>query len=452
MFGNFLQVKAGEFHLCLERWREELGPAFRINLMGMTFVCVDDPEITHYVLKERPERFRRRRSLETVIKEMGFNGLFSSEGESWRRQRRIVAQALNSAHLHRFFPNLEVTTERFRKRLTNAHEANESLDLCRELMRYTVDVTALLAFGIDVNTIETDGPVIQQHLDKVFPMLNRRINMPIPYWRYFPLKADRELKAALKEVKRHVNQFIDDCRARMASNPDLFGSPTNFLEAVIAAQDEDGSRFSDEEIYANVITLLLAGEDTTAITLAWALKFFCDYPDFFKRARDEADAVLGEDFMPRNYDAIGSLPFIEAFANETMRVKPVAPLLAVDPNEDVELLGMNIPKGTPIMMLIRYGANSAENFSAPASFDPDRWLTAPGDLQKHNTKAFLPFGTGPRFCPGRNLALLEIKMVLAMICRNFDVRLDLPSAEVKEKLSFTMMPDRLTARISPRAL
>jgi len=452
LLGNLLQVDIRKFHLHLEQWCDELGPIFKIQMGSREIVCVADAELINEMLRDRPDTYRRRRSFETIISEMGFNGVFSSEGEDWRRQRKQVALALNSAHLRQFTPKLLETTDRLRRRWDVAADAGTNVDLCRDLMRYTVDITTQLAFGINVNTLETDGPVIQQQLDKVFPMLGRRINAPFPYWRYFRLRRDRELDEALANIRETVEGFIADCRQRMSDQPELFEAPTNFLEAIIAAQaTEEGAEFTDDDIYANVLTLLLAGEDTTANTIAWAAKYFIDFPEFLDRARAEVDGVIAPATAVTDYAQLSQLPFIEAFANETMRLKPIAPLNGLETNEGVELLGYYLPPNTPVIALTRHVAVDPTNFGEPERFNPERWLN-PGEIEgcPHNPQAFLPFGTGPRFCPGRNLALAEIKIVLAMLVRNFDLSLTDPDQSVDEKLSFTMLPDNLVVNFSPR--
>ena len=450
--GNLLQIDLEKFHVQLENWCDAIGPIFTFRMGGREIVCLSDTGTINDMLRARPTVWRRVRAIERVTGEMRVKGVFSAEGDEWKLQRKVVAMALNSAHINRFFPKLEATTRRLKRRWDRAADAGTTVELCRDLMRYTVDVTTQLAFGIDVNTIETDGPVVQQHLDKVFPMLHRRINAPFAYWRYFRLPSDRELDRALAEIEKTVNGIIVDCRKRMQEQPELYELPTNFLEAIIAAQtSESGADFTDEQIYANVLTLLLAGEDTTANTIAWACKYFIDFPEIFARARAEADTVLGDDVVAGDPDMLKRLPFIEACVNETMRLKPVGPIFALEANEDVEVMGCNVPAGTTVFGLSRHIAVSPDNFGQPETFDPDRWLaTGPADTNPHNTEAFMPFGTGPRFCPGRNLALTEIKMVIAMLCHNFDLALATPDVPVLEKLAFAMMPKNLNVQFSAR--
>ena len=450
LVGNFFDIDPRRFHLILEDWCDQLGPVFTFRVAHRQILCLAYPDEINQILRDRPETFRRRKTFETVIKEMGFNGLFSSEGENWKRQRKIVAQALNSAHLNRFFPNLARSTNRLKGRWERAAASSDPVDLCKDLMRFTVDVTSELAFGIDVNTLETDGPIIQQHLDKVFPMLGKRVNMPIPLWRWFPSKKDKELAAALDAIAVEINQIIARCKQRIADDPSILDDPSNFLEAIMAAQKEHSDDFSDQDIYANVLTLLLAGEDTTANTIAWATNYFVDFPEFLKAAREELDEVVGNSDLPTGSEQLGKLKFLEAFANETMRLKPVAPLNGLETNVATTIGDIAVPPGTPVLTLTRHCAIQDQYFSNAEQFNPYRWLDN-DDSANHDTSAFLPFGTGPRFCPGRNLALAEIKMCLAMLIKHFDFEREALEKPVRESLAFTMYPANLHIRFTSRA-
>ena len=451
MVGNLFQFRLNTFHQTLERWAEQYGPLYRMRIGPVRMAVVSDPDTVKRMHRERPHRFRRTRALEAVAEEMRLKGVFAAEGNDWLRQRKIVVLALNTAHLKSFFPRLKVTTGRLMRRWERAADAKAPVDLCRDLMRLTVDVTTQLAFGVDFNTLETSGPVIQQDLDKVFPMVHQRINAPIPYWRYIRLSKDRELDRALARIQKRVDEIIREARERMRAEPVLYTSPTNFLEAIIAAKEVKGIGVSDEDIFANVCNLLLAGEDTTAHTIAWTVNYFLRHPEHFARVRAEVDAVIAPAAAVETIEQVARFPFLDAFCNEAMRLKPVAPLNGMEPVEDVEILGHLIPRQTIIMTLNRHIAMRDEHFGHAARFDPERWLASDAERGcPHDTSAFLPFGGGPRFCPGRNLALLQIRTVLAMLCRNFDLELECPGRRIEEKAAFTMMPVNLTVRIERR--
>ena len=451
LLGNLHQIRFDRLHLTLEDWAERYGPLFSVRIGPRRTAVLSDGAAIQRILLRRPNGFRRPGTLEEVAAEMRLNGVFASEGDDWRRQRRIVATALNRARLTGFFPHLAKTVDRLRRRWERAADAGEPVDLCGDLMRFTVDVTMQLAFGIDANTLETPGPVIQRHLDKVFPVLHRRINVPFPYWRHVRLPRDRALDRALDALEKEVGAMVRAARERMAAQPERRREPTDFLEAILAARDTEGAGFSDAEIFANAGTLLLAGEDTTANSIAWAAHFFMRHPEHFERARREVDSVIAPAPAVGSLEQTNRLPFLDAFCNETMRIKPVAPLQVAETLDDVAILGCLIPRGVPIMMLVRRAATREENFGDGARFAPERWLAPrPAEGCPHNVRAFVPFGGGPRLCPGRNLALLQIRTVLAMLCRNFELEPARPGRRVEEHLAFTMMPAGLSVRLRRR--
>jgi cytochrome P450 len=383
--------------------------------------------------------------------DLGIDGVFTAEGANWRRQRKLAMYALNTEHLRQYFRRLDAVTARLQRRWERAAASAERVDAQRDLMRFTVDVTSGLAFGTDLNTLERQGDVIQQHLEKVFPILARRVFAPFPHWRWVRLPADRAVDAAMTAVYSLVNELVSEARARVASDRERGSSPSNFLDAMVAAQGDDVAAFTDAEIVGNALTMLLAGEDTTANSLAWMMHIMAEHPDVQRRMQAEADEVLGDAMRPPDYASTEALRYIEAVAHETMRVLPVAPLQGAQPSEDTVLGGVRVPKGTAIYMLAAKAATTPENFSHAESFRPERWLGhGPRASSGHNTHAFVPFGAGPRFCPGRHLAMLEIKMVAAMLCRNFEVS-RFPGAPAPEEVfSFTMMPKNLSIALRHR--
>jgi cytochrome P450 len=445
LLGNILQLDLARLHQVLEKWCQEFGTVYSFELGSRQVVVVAETEMIQSILRQRPTRFRRMSSIESVFQEMGITGVFSAEGEQWKRQRRLTAHALDAAHVRQFFPTLVKVTERLRTRWRTAAQLGQPVDVQRDLMRYTVDVTTNLAFGYDMNTLETEGDIIQQHLEKIFPGINRRVNAAFPYWRYFKFPADHALDRSLNAVRETINGFVTQGRARLAEHPELAVHPTNFLEAMLSARDEGNAAFTDEEIYGNMLTILLAGEDTTANSLAWMMHFMVEHPGIQARMRQEAGEVAGPAGMLAQLQDAEQLKYIEAVAHETMRLKPVAPLLFLETNEDVEVGGLSIPKATPVMLLTLHPALQEAHFTAAAQFNPDRWLEPPPSPSAvHNAKAFVPFGAGPRFCPGRHLALVEIKMVMAMLCSTFDLSKPEQAGPVEEIFSFAMMPGNLS--------
>jgi cytochrome P450 len=247
------------------------------------------------------------------------------------------------------------------------------------------------------------------------------------------------------EVYRATEGFIERAQARMASRPQLYEEPENLIEGLLAAQKSDPS-FTDQEIAGNLITVLLAGEDTTAHTLGWTIWLLGPRPDVQERLREEAEAAFGRDPIPATYEAAERLPFAEAVLRESMRLKSVAPTAAVEPNEDKTICGTHIPAGTQLLLLMRQATRTAAGRSD--DFYPERWLD---DNEETRAPKSLSFGAGPRFCPGRNLAFLEAKAALGMLARNFELELDESGKPVSEAFGFTMVPRGLRVRLRERS-
>jgi cytochrome P450/nitrite reductase/ring-hydroxylating ferredoxin subunit len=448
--GNLWQLDLKRLHLVLEQWCAQFGPIYAFRLGTKPVVVVAEPTLIAAILRDRPETYRRLGTIEAVFKDMGVNGVFSAEGDDWRRQRRLVMEALDTKHLRQFFPTLIKVTRRLKRRWDQAAASRQPLEVQKDLMRYAVDVTASLVLGYDMNTLEQEGDVIQQHLEMILPMINRRINAPFRYWRYWKLPADRALDAALVAIRKASAAFVAQARDRLARVPELAQHPTNLLESMLAARDDGDNRFTDEELFGNILTMLLAGEDTTANTIAWMIHFMTEHPDVQRRMQAEADDVLGTADVPADVKAAEKLAYIEAVANEAMRLKPVAPIIFLETNEDVAVGGVQVPPGTSLFLLTRVGGLQAQNFTKADAFRPERWLADAPSTGAHNRNVFMPFGMGPRFCPGRNLALLEIKTALGMVCRGFDLARAQDFGPTAEAFAFTMMPTNLSVLLRPR--
>nr|WP_249792537.1 cytochrome P450 [Bradyrhizobium sp. BRP22] len=447
LLGNLLQLDPKQLHIQLETWSRELGSTYTIKLGSKRVLVTSSVEIALSALKDRPTRFRRLSAIESVAREIGTNGVFSVEGEAWRPQRDLVMRALAPYQLEGFFPTLQLISDRLRRRWQKSVDAGTDTDVLQDLTRFTVDVTTSLVFGRDVNTLETDEDVIQQHLGVVFPMINYRINAALPYWRYFKLPQDRRLDRSLHAVRSFVEEMIRHARERMRREP--AETPRNLLEAMLALRDEPNSGFSDGDVYANVLTLLLAGEDTTAHSLAWAMHGLAGNPELQSQLQHAARDALGAARVPASFADTAKLAIFEGVAFEAMRMRSVAPLLFLEANENTELAGIEIPKGAPVFLLTRPPTLDDNNYRDASEFKPERWV-GPRESNRdgHNARAFLHFGAGPRFCPGRYLASLEMKMVLATLARNFCVEYAEEPSATREVLAFTMMPSRLRLRLT----
>ena len=449
LIGHALTLDMRRLHLQLVEWARAHGDTYRLTLPQGDVVVTAKSDLIRTILKDRPDNYRRIRTFEPLFKELSAHGVFSEEGENWARQRRLTTPALNTKTLRGFYEQMKKITLRLKARWERAADRKEVLNATDEMTRFAVDITTNLAFGYDMNTIEDQGGTLQQNLDVLLPAIADRSVAAFPYWRYFKLPRDRRVDRALVEVKKTVEELVGHAKQKLqAEGPDA--KPTTFIEALLLARDEDGSRLSEQEIFGNALTMLLAGEDTTANTMAWIVHYMSDIPEVQERMRLEADGVLGAgDVLPSLADA-DRLDYIEAVTHEAMRLKPVAPLFFMEPNVDVELDGYAVPKGTTMFLVTCDPPQRDAHFERASEFNPDRWLQNEKSAPGHDVDAFMPFGYGPRHCPGRSLALLEIKAVMAMLCRSFTVKKTSPHPPVDEIFGFTMHPSKVEMVLARR--
>ncbi len=453
LFGNMLQIDKAHIHQQVEAWARLYGPLFTFRLGRQRLFVVADNAAMGAVMRDRPDGFRRTKRMRDVAAEIGLDaGVFSAEGDAWRRQRRMVMAGFDPRHLRAYFPSLVKVSARLDARWRLAAAAGTPIDLQADLMRFTVDAISGLAFGADVNTLQSDDDVIQNHLDKIFPALFRRLFSPLSLHRWFKSAADRQLDRSVAEVNQAIDGFVASARARLAADPDRRAAPRNLLEAMIVAADDPGSGITDAEVSGNVMTMLLAGEDTTANTLAWSIWLLHTHPECLARARAEIDAQAGDPaaWTPERF---ASMPYLEACANETMRLKPIAPVLILQAIRDSVVADVRVPKGTLVFGALRPDAMREGVFENAAAFEPQRWLrTEKGHDAASASRVSMPFGAGPRVCPGRQLAMLEMKIALATLLGGFEIDSvgTADGAEPDELMSFTMTPSGLTMRLRDR--
>jgi cytochrome P450/nitrite reductase/ring-hydroxylating ferredoxin subunit len=448
--GNLRTLNLGRLHRTLEDWAVRYGSVYRLRLAGRPVIAISDPGLIQRALRDRPGAFRRLGNMEPIARELGIRGVITAEGAEWRPLRRLTMEALSPVRLRAFYPALLTVAKRLHRRWEREAGAGRPVDVEQDFKRFTVDLTTQLAFGHDLNTLEEEGDVLEQQLGELLTGITRRLFAVVPLWRIFKLPVERRLERTVADVMEVLRRLLGSTRARLASAPGRAAHPETFLEAMILARDEAGKPFSDGEILGNAIQILLAGEDTTAHTLSWAVHEICDRPEVASALRDEADRVLDGNAVPADVEALGRLVFAGAVANETMRLRPVAPLILLDTNEDLVLGDLSLRKGQTVFLLMRAPAVSGRHFAVPDAFRPERWLhQEPGAA--HDPSAHLPFGSGPRLCPGRTLALTEMKVALATLFGGFSVERVGTRAEVSERFAFTMGPRGLRVMLRRRS-
>jgi cytochrome P450 len=442
LVGNVLSLSPLRIHQDMENLALRHGKVFRVFFGRRAVLVLADHQQVAAVLRDRPERFRRPSRTAAVSREMGGTpGLFVAEGAQWRNQRRMVMAGFAPGPIRAYFPSLVKVAKRLEKRWRTAAQSGTSISLDTDLKRYTVDVIAGLAFGTEVNTIESGDDVIQQYLDDILPAIARRSLALIPYWRYFKLPRDHRLDHSVKSMRNAVNDLILQARARLTADPERRIKPSNLLEAMLVAADTKESGVNDDDVAGNVSTMLLAGEDTTANTISWMIYLLHQNPATLAKARAEVRSQA-PDCAAFTIEQMDSLTYMDACISETMRLKPVAPFMPLEATKDTEVAGVRVPAGTIVWNTLRHDTVDEKLFPNPTQFDPDRW-------PNQHSKVSTPFGSGPRTCPGRYLAILEIKIAMAMLLGSFDIQaVNTPDGqEARELMAFVMSPIGLSMRL-----
>jgi cytochrome P450 len=346
------------------------------------------------------------------------NGLLTSEGEFWLRQRRLSQPAFHRTRIATYADIMAREAER----MLNGWRDGEELDIHREMMRTTLAIATRTLFGVDLGP---QMPVIAEALDAFI-----RQNAGVSVWQLIlklpTLKRWRYLRGvrALDEI---VYGIIRKRRASDMGN--------DLLSDLLRSQDTDGSAMTDQQLRDEVMTMLLAGHETTALALSWAWFLLASHPVAQEKLHHEVDQVLAGR-LPTAADA-ALLPFTNNVVKETIRLYPPAWIITRMASEQVEIGGYVVPAGSNIIVSPWVTHRDGRFFPQPEQFRPERWSA---DREQATPKfAYFPFGGGPRICIGNSFALMEAAILLAAVAQRFQIDL-VPEQTIEPFASITLRP------------
>jgi cytochrome P450 len=403
-----------------------------VELLGQRYYLVSHPDDIEAVLVKHARVMLRDRHSVVLERALG-KGLLTSDGERWRHQRRLMAQAFVPRRIQSYGAAMARVTDAGLRRWRDGAEVN----VHQEMSRLTMEVVADVLFGSGLAA--QDVALVRDSMETVneFFANSPEAVVLLPAW--VPTPRNRRMNAAVASLDALIYQIIARRRA---------GEPRDdLLGTLLAAQDDDGARMSDGQLRDEAMTLFLAGHETTALALAHTLYLLGTHPEVAERLRAELDAVLG-DRLPTADDA-RALPFTERVLKESLRLYPPAWTTGREAAEEVEVGGYRIPKGAQILASPWVVQRDARWFPDPERFDPDRWEGARG--KETPRFAYFPFGGGPRVCIGSHFAMLEATLMLALIARRWRVEL-LPGQTLTFKPSVTLRQagEGLRARLFAR--
>ncbi|HYE16418.1 MAG TPA: cytochrome P450 [Pyrinomonadaceae bacterium] len=408
----------------LGRTAREHGDVSQFRVGPQQFFLLNHPDLIRDVLVTHNERFHKGRALQRAKRLLG-EGLLTSEGEFHRRQRRLAQPAF---HRQRVNSYARVMVEHA-ARASARWRDREELDISEEMMRLTLSIVGKTLFDADV---ESDADEVGEALTDVMELFNYLV---LPYSELLeklPLPASRRFRRARARLDAVIYRIIEERRRSGADRGDL-------LSTLLLAVDEEGGggRMTNEQLRDEVMTLFLAGHETTANALTWAWHLLAQNPEAETRLHEELDSVLGG--REPTAEDVPSLPFTERVVAETMRLYPPAWAIGRLAIEDHEAGGYLVPRGALVLVSQYVTHRDARFFPDPERFDPDRFT--PEAKAERPQFAYFPFGGGPRRCIGEGFAWMEATLLLAALAGRWRVRL-LPGRTVRTQPLITLRPGK----------
>jgi cytochrome P450 len=401
----------------LESLHKELGDVFRLSLPGFNPVVLVGPEANRFVLITARGDLRWRPEGDPVT-ELLRHGVLVEDGDRHDQLRRHMNPALH----RRMLPGYVEAMLRCTDQVSRSWTDSDSHDMLVEMRRIALLILTDTMFEVDF------GP----ELDRLFPAILRILSYISPglwlLWRDVPRPGYRQ---ARRQIDEYLYQIIQARRAQ-ASLPDQPGDgpPDDLLGLLVTTPD-----MSDDLIRDQLLTMLIAGHDTSTALLAWTLYLLGRYPDVMARVQDEVDRVLGANIP--TFDQLNQLQYLEQVIKETLRLYPPIHLGMRIAATDLAFQGYRIPAGTRVMYSIYLTHRHQQYWPQPERFDPERFSSEQNRARPHYI--YLPFGGGPRNCLGFAFAQVEAKVVLARIFQNFSLKLD-QTTRVHPHMGATLEP------------
>ena len=410
----------------IERHWPTLGDVFRARVGPRTLVVVVHPDGVERVLASNKENYIKGATYDSIRLLTG-QGLLTLEGDAWKKRRRLEQPSFHRESIRKLVSTFASVTrgalESWRRRLPEGGV----LEMHHEMMGLTLEVVGETLFGQRLSSEDVD--VSGRNFGEALQLVSERGSSPVRLPLAVPTPDNLRLRRALKLLDTQVHSIITRARIEPAKGPTL-------LSMLIDARDADTAEaLTDKELRDEVITLFLAGHETTALLLTWGLILLGEHPEVVRRMRDEVQAVLG-DREPTAED-LPKLPYLRQVIDEILRLRSPTWTVARDVVADDVICGHRVCKGERVLPISYLTHRHPEFWDEPQRFDPDRF--SPERSKGRNTWSYFPFSLGSRICIGNIFSLAEAQVVLAMLLQKVDFELAL-SAPVKPLAHATLRP------------
>jgi cytochrome P450 len=392
-YREFLQDRMG----FLPRLAQQ-GDVIGFHIGPVPMLLFNKAEHAQYVLVEHAEDFSKGKLMRRAV---GNNGLFVSEGDFHRRQRKLIAPCFQPRHIASYAD----TIASYAERIMREWEDGAVVDINHSMIRFTMSIIGKVLFDTDFLS-ETDelGAAINTGLAHAVRTLTSPFTLPLSV----PTPYNRRVRQATHLVEARLRQMIAERRHDPGERNDL-------LSHLLQARDDEGQPMSEQQLIDECLTLFTAGHETTAAALAWTWYLLCTHPESYQRLQQEVDQVL-QGRQPTYADLPG-LPYCLQVFKETMRLYPPAPGILREALHDTVIDGYKVPRGSIIMISPYTLHRRADYFPEPEQFRPERF--APEQEKLLPRSAYIPFSAGPRICIGNHFALMEGQLLIAAIVQRY---------------------------------
>ena len=387
----------------LSGWAREFGDIFHYRAGWVHVYFLNHPALIESVLVNQNQNFTQEHVVRNSRWFLG-DGLVTSEGAHWLRQRRLSQPAF---HRERIASYAQTITDYAQPMLARWKDG-DMLDVHGEMMHLTVKIVAKVLFNVEV---AKDCETISSSLNALMQQASGGRMMLPPILRYLLLPVYLPLWRAVRQLDEIVYAIIAQRRKE--------GDAGDLLSMLLAAHDEDGSSMTDQQLRDEAMTFLLAGHETTALALSWTWFLLSQHPEAEQRLHAELKQVL-DGRSPTAAD-LPRLSFTESVVKESMRLYPPVWGMGRSPTRPCEIGGYRVNPGASVVMSQWVMHRDPRYFADPERFDPARWST--DSVQKLPKFVYFPFGAGPRVCIGAGFAMMEATLLLASIAQKFRLRL-----------------------------
>ncbi len=397
------------------------GDIVRVRYGPVTSVYVNHPDLIQEFLVKQSKNFRKDDILKRAFRSYTGESIFTSDDEVWRKQRKLMQPAFHSQRIGNYADDIVNLTQ---DTISNWNHG-DVVDIKEIIPDLTSKIILKTMFGMED---DSHYQMISDALNQFFQFAAEDVTASSSPPMWLPTPRNQKIKTVMATLKTLYQEVIDEWRKIGEDRGDL-------LSMLMLAQYDDGSTMSDDQIMSELNTIFIAGHETTANTIIFALTTLSDYPDIVDKLRAELSTVLED--CPAKLTDLKSLTYSAQIIKETQRLFPSALGVGRVSSDNVEIGGNHISKGSLVVTTI-YGLHrDGAIYPNPLTFDPDRW-TPEFEEQLHRY-AYIPFGAGPRICLGNQFAIMEMQLILATLYQHCTLTLH-GGVKVTPSYNFTLNP------------